>query len=267
MKPKVKYLFCINTGRSGSHYLHEIFKHVENCQVWHEAQPIGHGKVMRDYFFGKPELMQELTAKKVEEIQQVKKESDCYIETNHCFIKGFGWFLPKYIPQEEIGVLILRRNPAQIVDSLLRINCSPLAIAGQTWVLTPDIKNYCIEPPNWLISPKVTYELFCLLKRLLLSKKLYSLLNIQFRQIENLIDKYEKECLRWYVDETNALSISYQEKFPNIKYFQVDVESLNNIENIRELLNYFGLSEKSTIEKVIGKPTNLKNQHLAKSSS
>ncbi|MDV2992814.1 MAG: hypothetical protein N4J56_002468 [Chroococcidiopsis sp. SAG 2025] len=260
MKPNIEYLFCINTGRSGSHYLHEIFKHVENCQVWHEAHPIGHGQAMRDYFFGKTELMQELTAKKFEKIQQIKKESDCYIETNHCFIKGFGWFLPKYISQEKIGVIILTRNSAQIVDSLLRINCSPLVITGQTWILTPDIKNYCIKPPNWFISPKITYDLFCLLKRLLLSKrKLYNWFSSRFPQIKEMVAKYEKGCLKWYVDETLALSRSYQEKFPNIKYFQIDVEALNNAENIRELLSYFGLSEKSTIETAIGKPTNLKS--------
>ncbi|MGK7958120.1 MAG: hypothetical protein AB4063_23125 [Crocosphaera sp.] len=256
---KIKYIFCINTGRSGSRYLNTLFSHAENCHVEHHALPIGYGQAMRDYFFGKTELIRQVTEEKVEKIKKIKTESNIYIETNHCFIKGFGWLIPEYIPQEEIGVVVLTRDPQKIIDSTLRIECGPLVNKGRQWILTPDLKNCHIEPPNWFLSPKVTYELFRFLKRPFESdKKLYDWLNLRSPQLKNLVTKYERESVQWYIDETTALGEAYQKQFPKIKYFSVDVEPLNNFAKVKELFDYFGLIPKPTIQEAVGEPVNLK---------
>ena len=256
---KRQYIFCINTGRSGSRYLNKLFHHVENAHVEHHARPIGYGQAMRDYFFGKTELIRELTKEKVEKIKKIKTESNIYVETNHCFIKGFGWLIPEYIPQEEIGVVILTRDPQKIIDSTLRIECGPLVNKGRKWILTPDIKNYHIQPPNWFLSSQITYKLFRLLKRPFNSeRKLYDWLNLRSTQLQNLVTKYEREALQWYINETTALGQAYQEQFPRIKYFSVDLESLNNFEKVQELFDHFGLIPKPTIQEVVGQAVNLK---------
>ncbi len=49
MGQKVDYIFSINTGRSGSHYLSNIFNHVTGCCSFHEPYPYCRDKVMRKY--------------------------------------------------------------------------------------------------------------------------------------------------------------------------------------------------------------------------
>lgn len=256
---KIEYIFCINTGRSGSGYLYKLFKHTENSSVRHHAKPNGCGQAMRDYFSGETELIKKVTEEKIKKIKKIKTESNIYIETNHCFIKGFGWLIPEYIPQEKIGVVILTRDIQKIIDSLLRIRCSPLMAKGRKWILTPDIKNYYTEPPNWFLSTEITYKLFHLLKRPFNSdRKLYDWLNLRSPQIQNLVTKYEKESLEWYINETRELGEVYKKKFPRIKYFSVDLKSLNNFEKVKELFDYFGLIPKEGIQELVDKPVNQK---------
>ncbi len=256
---KIEYLFSINTGRSGSQYLCNIFEQIENCQAYHEPNPVGYGQVMRKHSSGDHEFMKNFMIQKIESIQKLKKDSRYYVETNHCFIKGFGWYIPEYIPQEKIGIIILTRDINKIVNSTLRIGCTPLNSRGRHWILTPDIENYHLEPPNWFISPQITYSLLRLLNRPFYSeRKLYDILNLRSEKIKKIITTYEQESVKWYVNETTALGKLYQEKFPNIRYFQTNIDSLNNMENVRKLLDYFEIHETNNIEKVIGKPVNLK---------
>ena len=96
---------------------------------------------MRQFSQGYLEPMRKITQEKVEIINGFEQEYNFYVETNHCFIKGFGWFIPHYLPEDEIGVIVLNREPSKIVESPLKIGCSPLKRLGRNWIITPDKKN------------------------------------------------------------------------------------------------------------------------------
>jgi hypothetical protein len=263
MKRKTGYLFCISTGRSGSNYLTKIFKHVSGCQSFHEPKPIGNGKVMSRYLRGDVESMRRLTQKKVEVIKEAKQNYQLYVETNHCFIKGFGWFIPQYLPEDNIGVIILKREKHKIAESLLRTDCSPLVRFGRDWIITPNIKNPLVTLPKKLVSPRATYQCSRLIKFLLRSNRFFVRKVFQRElQYPKWLTNYELECLKWYVEETYAKAEAFKKQYPKIKYYEVNIEDLNSLESVQQMLAYFGYSGKESLIDVVGKPTNLKLSKL-----
>jgi hypothetical protein len=255
----IEYVFCITTGRSGSHYLANIFKHASGCRSFHEPEPIGNGLAMRCYLQANVEPMRTVAQEKVLFIKEAKRDHQLYIETNHCFIKGFGWFIPHYLPEDKIGVIILKREKSKIAKSLLRIGCSPLTEFGRDWVSTPEMKDPLVAPPKKLISPRATYQCARLAKSLLRDSR--SLVRKVFRQEfqdPQWLINYELECLEWYVEETHEKAEAFKQQYPGIKYYNVNIEDLNSLESVQEMFAYFGCSGKNSLTDVVGKPTNLK---------
>ena len=258
MEPKVDYLFCITTGRSGSDYVSQLFSHVVGCAAFHEPVPVGNGEAMRSYLAGDPDPMRRVVQQKVENIKAIRRDGRIYVETNHCFIKGFGWLIPEYLPEERIGVLILSRDRSKIAESTFRVGSSPLEPNGRDWVMTPGVKIPLVAPPQRLVPARATYFLFRALRWFLRSEKLYRRGSLPPSQGPKWMLRYELECLHWYVDETTARSQAYQERFNKMKYYAVDVEQLNTLDEVRTMLAYFGCMAKESIRSVIGRPTNLK---------
>lgn len=262
MEKTVKYIFSINAGRSGSHYLSKLFEHVSGCRAFHEPKPTGNGRAMRYYHLGNEEPMRRLTQNKVNKIRNICHDGDVYVETNHCFIKGFGWFIPEYLPEDSIGVIFLTREKDRIVQSLLRVGCSPLLRRGRKWILTPNVAEPFLTPPKRIISTRLTYHSFRVFRTLFhIQGKVCNVFGLASPRIPYWIHNYELECLEWYVDETAALSEAYKKKHGNIKYIQISVDQLNNFEQFKKVLNFFGLKERETIHYIIGRTTNLKEKH------
>lgn len=259
MDQKIDYIFSINTGRSGSNYLANILNHISDCGSFHEPKPIGNGQTMIRYSQGNLEPMRKLAEKKVEIIKQLKSEHQVYVETNHCFIKGFGWFIPQYLPEERIGVIILKREKSKIAKSLLRIGCSPLQRFGRDWISTPEMKDPLITPPKLLLSPQVTYQYARLMKLMLRGNKelVRKVFKQDFKYPQWLID-YELDCLQWYAEEIHEKTKAFQQKYPKIKYYETNIEELNSLESVQQMIAYFGLRPKSSLMDVVGTPTNLK---------
>lgn len=259
MSQETNYIFCINAGRSGSNYLKNIFKQVSDCRPFHEYKPIGNGKVMRSYAQGDIEPMKQVAHEKVKIIKKFERDYRVYAETNHCFIKGFGWFLPQYLPEERIGVLILKRDKSEIAKSFMRIYCSPLRPFGRDWVSTPDMKNPLMPPPAILLSPKVTYH-FARLVKLLIGGVRFVLRKAFQQELSypKWLTNYELEALKWYVDETYARGEAFKRKYRKIKYYEVNIKDLNSMEAVERMLTYFGLTAKDSLNDIVGKPTNLK---------
>lgn len=260
---KVNYLFCINTGRSGSHYLSSIFDNVENCISEHEMKPIGHSTEMRQFLSGNREPMKNLSEKRLELIKQKCLNGETFIETSHLFIKGFGWFFAENIPHEEIGVIILERDKDKVVSSLERIDCVALEQRGQNWIKTPAMRNPIMKAPSlFFLSPKMSFSLMHFLSNAI-KKKIYQFKKIGISRLPypKFFRLYNRKCLEWYFDETFAQGESFQKKFPNIRYYKVNIENLNKADKVQELLDYFGLKLNADMTSIIGKPTNLKSKH------
>ena len=254
MSEKTKYIFSINTGRSGSHYLGTVFEHVEGCQAFHEPDPIGNGEVMNQFAAENKEPMRRLAAVKAKKIKQIQENCEHYMETNHCFIKGFGWYLPEHLGEENMGVVILRRDPDEIADSYLRKHTSPLRQQGREWILSPDKKNPLVKPPVLFINPAISIRVGRLLKNIIRL----------FRRdrgkavFPQWIINYELACLKWYVAETEAMTKVFREKFPNIRYYETQIGDLNDYDSMKAMLDYFGCTPKPSMKDVVGKATNQK---------
>lgn len=202
---EIDYIFCISTGRCGTKYLKTLFAHIPGCWAFHEPHPIGNNDIMRKCLNnGDTEPMRGLAQQKAERIEEIRGGCGLYVETNHCFIKGFGWFLPEFLLEERLGVIILTRKRAEIVESLLRTHCTPLTTSGPCWLITPKAKSPLCPRPD------------------------------------ERREDYERESLGWYVDETAARAKAFQKRFGRIKYYIVDIEELNTPERVSEMFKFFG---------------------------
>jgi hypothetical protein len=254
-------IFSINTGRSGSHYLSCLFQHVERCRAFHEATPIGNGRPMREFLRGRQASMRALTVAKLERIRRETAPDEVYVESNHTFIKGFGWLLPDYIPQTQMGVIVLHRNREEIAQSYYRIGCSPLRRRGRRWLMLPSVRCPLLSPPTHIISASATYGVMCFVHRMhRRADRVCRSLGRGQVPPPAFLARYEMDALRWYVDETEARARRYREQFPDVSYFDVDVSELNTYEGVQRMLSHFNLIARPSIVSLLGNPTNLKQR-------
>lgn len=255
---QIKYVFCINSGRSGSQYLYKLFLETHNCIAFHEKKPIGNGIAMRDYLNGKIAPIANIAKQKSEYKKKETASGKIYIETNHCFIKGFGWLLPQFIKEENMAVIILSRNKEEIVNSLLRVSASLLEKDGRNWLISPDIKFPNVMPPGKFLTPKLKYYLLFILKLPFRKYKFYNLINISPLKTPSFIKNYEADILRWYLAEIDSLTEKYREIFKKIKFIEVHLTDLNKTENVKSLFDELGLVPKESLNKIIGVPANVR---------
>lgn len=255
MDPAIEYIFSINTGRSGSDYLANIFRHVADCCSFHEPQPICNGREMRLFLKGIASPMERLTHIKLAMIHRAKRSSRLYFESNHCFIKGYGWFLPKLIPQHKIGVIILKREKTKVAASLQRIGCSPLDRFGRDWICTPEMKSPLVSPPH----SRISYRTARFMKELLSVARFCLPPSLRRKSsYPQWLSQYEWDTLCWYVDETFAQAEVYKSQYPEIRYYETTIEELNSLSSVHRMLTYFGYTGAALLKDVVGKPTNLK---------
>jgi hypothetical protein len=279
MQTSTEYIFSINAGRSGSNYLMNIFRHVVGCIALHEPKPRGNGKVMRCYDRGYLDPMKQCVEEKIKTIREVKLNCQVYAETSHCFIKGFGWFIPQYFPQKKIGVVVLKRDTSKIIESYTRLHCSVLNPLGRRWISLPDMQNPFVSPPELLISAKATYRYARFVRFIKLSRQLSKFLirKVVKRELPLLKDdelkhlawntenqypewlkQYELDCLQWYIEEMDRKTEAFMRKYPDIKYYTVHIEELSSLDSVLQMLDFFHLEGKDSLSDILGKPTNLK---------
>lgn len=247
----IKYIFSINAGRCGSKYLAKLFQHCTDCKSFHEPRPRLNGKPMFEYLKGNTQLMETMIEWKFSSINRERKAGQIYIETNHCFIKGFGWLLASRIPNEEIGIIIIKRPKNEIINSLYNKGTSPISPIGRKWIMTPLMKDAVHKTT---LMEKFRYNLFSYFYRIINNKT--------NKNLPRFIKKYEFRLLEWYVKETYAQGEKFKKEHPNVKIFETTLEKLNNIKEIENIINFFGLniSLKPSIHNFIGIPINKTNR-------
>lgn len=277
MHREIEYIFSINTGRAGSTYLQRLFDQAEGCRAYHEPLPKCHDKVMRSYYKGRVEEMEACVKEKIAWIKEVKDESEVYVETSQCFIKGFGWLLPNYIPEEKIGIVVLKRDESKIVETFSRLHCFPLSPRGRKWLIPLDAKKTIIRPPVIFMSVNLTYRLARFIRFIIVSYytalycvKKISLKKTAFLSLDEMkeiraysedhypgwLKKYEQECLFWYVNELYSQGEVFRKKYPKMKYYEVNIDELNSLESVHKMFSFFGLSAKNGLADITGKRVN-----------
>lgn len=220
----VKYIFSINSGRSGSDYLTKLLSCSTNTVSIHEGFPIMNGIPMVKFNNDNESELKTLMPLKLKQIRKsVGHKNKVYCETNHSFIKGWGYLLPdNYIPQEEIAVIILRRNIQDTIYSLLRIHDIPgSSQANRTWYLP--IK----------------------------SEKNIS----NFSENSNPYD-----ICKWYINEINLRAEKYKYDFPKITYVESNLEDLNDYKIVLKIFRKLGLNPSDKLKTACGKPLNKRNE-------
>lgn len=248
----IKYIFCISTGRCGTDYLSKLLATLDGCSSFHEQKPRFHKRVMQEYLKGNKEPIRELVIQKMEKINSSRDV--LYSDTSHIYIKSFGWEIPKHIPQEEIGVIILKRDIDKMAESTHRTQSGPFNDLGRDWLIYPNGNNI-LRPPMSVIE----YKLY----RVIL-KALWKInRNSGYKKYPSYFKKQSIKLIKWYYLETYALGEEYRKKYPLISYIEVQLDELNTFEGFEKIVNALGLQEyysKEKIEPILGKPLNLKEE-------
>lgn len=251
---KIKYIFCISTGRCGTDYLKNLLGQLDHCNAYHEQKPLLHNKIMRAYRSGEKALLQQVFPKKLSKI--TKDYPQLYVDTSHIFIKSFGWELPKYIPEEEIGVIVLKRKKDDVVNSTHRVHSGPFTYLGRKWILAPYKNALCKPPVHTYLYHGYRYAL-----------KLYWMVAGQtastVKTYPMFFEKMSKKLIAWYYDETYALGNKFKATFPDITFIDIDLADINSLEGVTRMVHAFQLEHLYDPEKMmplIGKARNLKKE-------
>lgn len=220
----IKYIFSINSGRSGSDYLTKLLSCSTSTVSIHEGFPIMNGIPMVKFNNDNESELKKLIPLKLKQIRKsVGHKNKVYCETNHSFIKGWGYLIPdNYIPQEEIAVIILRRNIEDTIYSLMRVHDIPgSSQASRTWYLPIESE----------------------------------------KNISHLAENSNPyEICKWYINEINLRAEKYKCEFPEITFIESDLEELNDYSFVLNIFKKLDLNPSEDLKHVCGRPLNKRNE-------
>lgn len=219
-----KYIFSINPGRSGSHYLSQLFRLVEGCAAYHEPEPMLSRAEMVAFNNGNEAPLRALLPGKLAAIQAAldsQPGARVYLESSHFFIMGFGWLLPEYLDPEDMGAIILKRDPARVGESWLRIHRVPGTEKARHSVLPPQASRNLSQPPAGASDLDL--------------------------------------CI-WHAREVYLRAEAYKERFRRIQYLELDLEDLNEPGKVNTVAEALGLKPSRELAGLVGVPTNTKKK-------
>lgn len=218
----LRAIFCINSGRSGSHYLHTLFRHVKGVSSHHEPTPNLQGVPMVEWNSGDDLPMRDGVGVRLLQIEGVNRDGLIWFESNNAFIKGFGRVICERIPHPEIGVIILHRDARKVATSITKNGWS---VAEER--AAPDKSN------AWLLWPGMTMNV-----------------------TNGPLVETEDSLALWYAKEIEARAKRFRKDHPRIKFFHAELASLNEPWYVDAMLAAFGLEPMGSIFTVIGTRTN-----------
>lgn len=145
-----RYVFSINSGRSGSEYLAQLLGTAEGAIAHHEAEPTMSGPWLRMVGGrGFAETL-DLRMTKAEAITRAlvgAPPGAVYVETNHMFIKTFWDVALKAFDPEDIDVIILRRHLPSVLKSFINLGYfSARNRVWPDWMHTLDARGSVLTP-------------------------------------------------------------------------------------------------------------------------
>jgi hypothetical protein len=234
----IRYLFSINTGRSGSKYLAELFSSVPGVVSLHEPIPRLNASPMGSYLMGKKDSLRRLMPDKIAAIERGAKTAEMYIETTHCFIKGFGWELPKYLDQSKIGVIILRRSAEEVAASYQKIGCTQYTYKAKLWLIPHSLFLKEHGSFSYVIKFLISYVVYFFLRML---RKL-TLIESERKYLPSFLLRSERQYLIWYCLKIDDLSDRFKLAFPGVRFYELNFDELNDKNAMAKMLDHFGLA-------------------------
>lgn len=247
MASTVKYIFCITTGRSGTRSLTDIFLACDHVKTFHEPHPLLSGPILREY------LNDNITDggyikqanEKLASIQEESKNGDVYIETSHLFSKSFGWYIIPKLKPENIGVVVLKRKKEEVVESYLRMKCTPLTW-GAAWMYLPTDKKISAKPNALQFQLNRVKAIVDFKRKAILGGK-------------EATDYLGKFLLEWSYDETYIQGEALLQKYPQITRFDISLPELSNEKKVISMFETFGLNyNREKLQPLLSQKLNVK---------
>ena len=149
-KPNKRYIFSINSGRSGSEYLSRLLGTAQGVIGGHEVEPTMSGQWLQAVggagfeatFDGRM-----VKAQAIAKTMEAAPDGAVYVETNHMFIKTFWDVIVKTFDPEAVDVVVLRRHLPSVLKSFINLGYfSSRNGAWPHWMHLVGTKGSLVEP-------------------------------------------------------------------------------------------------------------------------
>lgn len=233
-----RFLFCINSGRSGSRFLAGLFATDERVAAFHEAEPKMTGDSLRlieRQSYAETYAARRHKAAACRALLTAGAGKTVYAETSHMFIKTFFDVAMAELTADgaSVGVVILRRELARVVKSFAELGIyTDRNGAWPNWMPSVEARTRAIDPP----APEA------------------SLTNLE-RTIAYLVD-------------TEARAQRFLHEYPAARVFETRLEAVGSEPGeIRRLFAWAGLTVGDATLALANKPVNERLRRKAAISS
>jgi len=244
-----KVIFSINTGRSGSKYIASLCSGFANVASFHEPKPALCGLEMKRYQLGDSHAFDGLLELKMKKIRESLQKKDIYFESNHYFIKGFGWELMKQLKNEgvEIGIVVLNRDSNKIINSFYKIGTSLIGKGAENHLIHPQAK---IAKEPFFKNAPIDWMKLSLMRGTTVIYNLPYYLGLRKRKSFSPFEGFQKEYLAWYIEQHYYLMEQFKNTYPELRYLEIDIE-MDQAELLALMHTTFGMDgyHEHTIDK------------------
>ena len=218
-----RYIFSINSGRSGSHYLADLLATAPEVASYHETDPKMIGDVLRSierHPYADSYHARRYKAAACRDLLDVQTGKTVYAETSHMFIKTF--FDVVMAELTAVGVVLLRRELAQVLKSFIELGMyTDRNPYWPHWMPGAEAHTRAIDPP----APDAS-------------------LTTTERTIAYLIDN-------------EARAQRFLQNYPAANVYEARLEALgNNREEMLRLFDWAGITATDASHEMIGKRVN-----------
>lgn len=216
------YVFSINPGRSGSEYLSALLSSVGGTVAFHEAKPKMHADVLESAMKEGLERTRPQRLVKVAEIRRLLAErgASTYVETNHMFAKTFFDVALEELLPPPVVVVILRRPWAKVMRSFLSLGY--FTEHNPVWI-------------DWMRVPEMDGP-----------------------AEDVAFPEDPMAAVAEYLLKLEQRSHDIQAWYPDVRYVEYSLESLQTAEGVKALFDCLGLGGEAhdDLESLIGAPVN-----------
>ena len=217
-----RLIFCINSGRAGSNYLSELLATAEEVVSYHEAHPRMTGDYLtlinqKDY--AKSFAKRKFKSSGIKDLLLGFPDNKIYFESNHMFIKTFF----DVVIQEfsKVEVIILRRYLPKVLKSFIELGY--FSEKNQSWKF-------------WMSSPNAaTAAIPCI-------------------DTDQNLDQWDLSIA--YLIDIEARAMRFKEQYPNIKTYEVRLESLNDFAKVTSFFKEINITPTQATKAICSKQIN-----------
>lgn len=222
--PPARLVFCISSGRAGSHYLAGLLGSARAVHAEHEGRPPMTGIHLQRVMHEPPERSRTDRWEKVEAIRRCLDRlpsGTTYAETNHMFVKTFHDVILEGFADASIDVIVLRRELADVLHSFISMGYfSARNRAWPDWMHTPGMPNALVDP----VAP------------------------------DTELDQYDLAI--GYLLDIEARAQRFVEEHPEIPTHEVRLEQLQDLAGVERLLGDLSLAPTPATHALVGRRSN-----------